>query len=224
MIEPTDDTVQKLIRGMVAAGSVEAPVADLYRFFHEEWLNWVADRTEPDDGTDIWEFFDKRVIDGHENFPAPNGLYASVTRMRPSGALGPGQREYLETEDGEDCMLIAETSREVAGEWSLQWHGYIDRQGKHKTASPHDHANRFWFWCHSAYGPAFMQLHGLSFVRCSEPRDLSFVTSDNTWERRAGCDFKVSYRQRYTVEVPTIGAVPFGANSDLLPDGSIVLE
>ena len=223
MIEPTDDTVQKLIRGTVAAGSVNAPVADLYRFFHEEWLNFVADGAEPAEPTDIWDFFDKRVIDGHDNFPSPNGLYVSVTRMRPAVPQGPGQRLYIETDDDGDCRLNAETSREVAGEWSIQWHGYVDKGGKHAGPSPFDYANQFWFWCHSADGVALMQLHGLNFVACTDPRDYSFVVSDNTFERRAGCDFKVSYLQKHTVEVPTIGSIPFGGESDLLPNVSLFL-
>ena len=201
MLEPDDDTVQELIRAVVAAGSIP----------------------DPSDLDAVNAFFNDQVIDGHDNFPAPNGLYVSVTRMRPSTALGPGQRLYSGIAGDAAQRLNAETSREVAGEWSVQWHGYIDEYGAPDGPNPFDYANRFWFWCHGADGLSKMLLHGLTFVRCSEPRDLSFVTADSVWERRAGSDFKVSYRQRFTSVVPSIGQIPFGVSSDLLPGDSLVI-
>jgi len=200
VLEPSDETLQKLVRGLVAAGS----------------------SPDPSDLAAVRAFYDESVIDGHDNFAGPPGIYATVTRINPATVLGLGQRLYFDTAD-DAVLLDAETSYDVCGEWDVQWHGFTDEKGVHGP-SPFDYANRFRLWCRSATGIAQMLHHGLTFVECTDPRDLSALMPNEKWERRSGCEFKAAYRQRYTAPVSTIGRVPFGSDSDLLPDGEIVIE
>ena len=92
---PSDDDVQTIVRGLVAAGS-------------------IAD-------TDAAKrFFETNVIDAYDDFPAPSGLYATVRRVDP--AIEQGSIERLYNDNGGDA-LEAESLLQVSGSWSLQWYG-----------------------------------------------------------------------------------------------------
>lgn len=182
--EPTDETIQDLIAAVVAAGS----------------LAGIS-------GADIRRFWNERVIDSYDNAPAPDktGVYASILRLRPAQEQGIGQRIYRESIG---TTLDAESWVTVAGTWSIQWHTY------ESGPSPFDYAHRFRIWCRSAAGLEHMKAHNLNFLRCSPVRDLSMRTPEGIWERRAGCDLEVHYRQRLIQQISSIGEVSIHFRSD----------
>lgn len=228
MFEPSDIVVQELVRGLVCAGSLQVSYRDLHRFMLEEWPAVIADDCyDPGVGkTPIFDWFMQHCIDGNQNVLVPGADYISVTRVEPAAAIGLGERRYFEPPGANpDRMLQAEHSRDVVGTWDLQWHVHNDFG---EERSPFDYAHQFWFFTRSAVGVDLMRLVGLTSVECSDPRDLSFVDSDETYENRAGCDLKLRYRQRYTTEVPTIGHVSVrlaaGQNGDILPNHAVIAE
>ena len=125
----------------------------------------------------------KNVIPGNDSSPSPSGAYATVLPMlyaRPGIDSSIIEIDNVNTpnEDVRERLVGL-----LVGTWSVQFY----REDAYLRAL------RFHQWCYSSQASDYMQERSLSFVDCSDIKQIDKIVSWN-WERRAGVNFQASYR------------------------------